>query len=41
MASVAARVMPEHLAQFQTGCQAMRRNGVCEIVFTHEVQSGS
>lgn len=33
MASVAAVVLPEHLAQFQSGCQAIRRAGVCELEF--------
>ena len=36
MASVAARVVPEHLTQFQSGCQAIRRGGVCEIEFNRD-----
>lgn len=36
MASVAARVVPEDLAKFQAGCQAIRRGGVCELEFDRE-----
>lgn len=36
MASVAARVVPEDLAKYQAGCQAIRRGGVCELEFSRE-----
>ncbi|MFT3964391.1 MAG: DUF3830 family protein [Sphingobium sp.] len=33
MASIAGQVVDEDLADFQTGCQAIRRDGVCELRF--------
>lgn len=36
MASVAACVVPEHFAQFQSCCQAIRRSGVCEIELSRD-----
>ena len=36
MASVAARIAPEDLANYQAGCQAIRRSGVCELEFSRE-----
>jgi len=41
MASVAARIVPEDLAKLQAGCQAIRRNGACELEFSQEPETKS